>query len=475
MTSTTSATIGSRASAVGDPARESVRLGDADATYWFLHRALGWSVVLQLVWTFDGPVSREALAEMNRGLTHGRLHRRLIASRVPAARPRWVDATGCPELRYDDEVIDDDSIDAWAADDMATVALDPESGRCWRLRAVRSGSGKTAVSLCALHLVVDGRTLVQAAAAAMGPLPAQPANPVRQPAGEGMRRWRTGHRGLMADLVDAGGQVFATGRGAVRAVRSVTSRDLAAVDAAPARPLRAPMAERAPRAEWVRATAAVPSDVWDRVASAAEGTSNSLFVGVVAGLLRSSGYAPLGETIKVGIPVDQRSGDDDPRANATAGVAVMMTDDPTPGGDLAMIRRACKDAYARLTAGRRPAVAHLQPMVWMVPPAWLITAATAGTGMPDAMVSNIGDVPSQALRLDGFDAQRFAFRGMAQGVDPALPYRFGDGVQSWCVRTEETITLSVFGCDETAFRSDEHIRELLGAELSAWGLPYEYW
>lgn len=444
-----------------------VRLGDEDATYWFLHRALGWTVVLQLVWVFDGRVPADALSAMNGALGRGRLHRRVVMSRVPGARPRWERARDCPELRWDESPIPDDQIDGWAAAEMHSVRLDPEQGRCWRLRAATTDAGRTAVSLCALHLVADGRTLVQAAATAMTPDgPSRPA-PSREASWLDDTRWR-------ADLADACRQAVVAGRGVWRALRSA-ARAEESDDVTDDRPVRAPMAERAPVATWRRATAAIPADAWDRIAEGGDGTSNSLFIAVVAGLLRSSGYAPAGETIKVGVPVDRRQGPDDLRSNATAGVSIMLPDGPTPGGDLAVIRASCKTAYARLSSGRRPAVAHLQPLVWLLPPRWLVGAATAGSGMPDAMVSNVGDVPSQVMELGGVPASRFAFRGIAQGVDPAAPYRFGDGVQSWLVRTDDTVTMSVFGCDEIRFDSDDTLRTVLGEELSGWGLPHEIW
>ncbi|MDL9945831.1 hypothetical protein QSJ19_09560 [Gordonia sp. ABSL11-1] len=473
MTTTPMATTRhAQSRAEADPIRRGsgravVRLSDEDATYWFLHRALGWTVVLQLVWVLDGPVSREALTTMNRELSRGRLHRRVVVPRIPGARPRWERAVDSPDLDWDDRSIPDEEMDTWAAAEMHSVRLDPEQGRCWRLRAGRSDSNRTVVSLCALHLVTDGRTLVQAAADAMTPDLRVGAEQPREIQGRNETRWSS-------DAADGCRQVLAASRGVAKALYTVV-RPATAGDAPDDRPVRTSMSERSPAATWRRATAAVPVQAWDRVATESDGTSNSLFIAVVTGLLRSSGYAPPGETIKVGVPVDRRRGAEDPRSNATAGVSIMISDGPSPGGDLAGIRASCKAAYSRLASGRRPAVAHLQPMVWLLPSTWLVSAATAGSGMPDAMVSNVGDVPSQVMELGGVPASRFAFRGIAQGVDPAAPYRFGDGVQSWLVRTDDTVTMSVFGCDETRFDSDRTLATLLGEELSGWGLPHEIW
>lgn len=457
------------------------RLADEDATYWFLRRAFGWSVVLQLVWTTDSPVSKEVLTEVNSALTSGRLHRRLVPPTVPGARPRWVRATGEPACRIDDDAVENSDIDRWAAEELASVELDAVEGGCWRLRATSRAGGGTVVSLCALHLAADGKTMVTAAAAALAAVSPNALSPNIL-----TERALTSETGtasaIIADTIDATGRVLAAGRGALRAIGDVVAQhagfggaDTADAGPVPTRPVRAPMADRSPKAVGSWATVTVPSDAWDAIAARHGGTANVLFVAVVAGLLRSSGYAPLGDTVKVGIPVDRRGDSDDDRANATAGVSVMLTDQPVPGGDLRSIRSACKAAYQRLESGHRSAVAHLYPLTWLLPPSWLVGVATSGTGMPDAMVSNLGVVPSAAMRWGDVDATRLAFRGNAQGVDAAQPYRFGDGAQAWALRTDTTFTFSVLGFDENSFGGASRLRDLLAAELAAWQLPNEIW
>lgn len=469
------------------------RLADEDATYWFLRQAFGWSVVLQLVWTTDTPVSKAVLAEVNSALANGRLHRRLVTPAVPGARPRWVRATGEPVLRIDDDALGDSEIDRWAAAELSSVELDAVDGDCWRLRAnSRAGAG-TVISLCALHLVTDGKTMVSAAAAAMAAAIPNAA-PNALPPNVISTHVRTSDQvaapagtvsvagAILADTIDATGRVLAAGLGALRAVRDVVARhagfggaESADAGTVPARPVRASMAERSPAAVGTWATVTVPGDDWDRVAALHGGTANVLFVAVITGLLRSSGYAPLGDTVKVGIPVDRRGDGDDDRANVTAGVSVMLTDQPVPGGDLRSVRAACKAAYQRLGSGHRSAVAHLYPLAWLLPPSWLVGVATSGTGMPDAMVSNLGDVPPAAMRWGDVQATRLAFRGNAQGVDAAQPYRFGDGAQAWALRTDAAFTFSVLGFDENSFGGASRLRDLLAAELAAWQLPNEIW
>ncbi|WP_223205664.1 hypothetical protein [Gordonia jinghuaiqii] len=450
------------------------RLASDDAPFWFVTPALGWSVVLQMVWVLDDEVSLEALTAMNAALARGRLHRMLVPSTVYGARPRWVDAPDSPGLAADTEPVAEADIDAWATAEMSTVPLDAEGGRCWRLRSAPTESGGTVVSLCTLHVLTDGRGMLaaaaEAAAASAVPLipdteaPAAAPNPKSPTA---IRR-----RQQIADVADACVQAGAAATGIVRA--ALARRKSAGFESDP-RPARAPIAERSPAAEFAWATATVPAAEWDRVAREHEGSSNTLFIAAVSGLLRSSGHAPLGHPIKVGVPVDRREGENDTRSNAIAGVSVFLTDEPVAGGDLGGIRAACKAAFVRLSEGRRAPQVYLRPLVWFIPASVIIKIVSAGTGMPDAVISNLGDVPPEATLIGGRPVRKLAFRGMAQGVDAAAGHRFGDGVQSWLIRTRDQVTFTVLGCDENSFGSDAVLADLLDRELTAWGLPHEIW
>ncbi|GAA1481470.1 hypothetical protein GCM10009624_19100 [Gordonia sinesedis] len=452
------------------------RLADEDSTYWFLREGLGWHVVLQIVWVMDTAVPGDVLEQWNVGLAGGRLHRRLRPSPVPGARPRWVPAGAGPEVLIDDVAVGDDDIERWAAAELATVQLDAVAGRCWRLRSVITGSGASVISLCALHLATDGRSMVRAAAEAM-PAVVATGMPVDLAADDRNSGSAEAGRWLAGDLIDAAGRFAAAAWGVGRAVRTLVAHRLMADadETEPQRPARPPMADRSPNARTSWATATIPAEQWDRVADAHGGTSNALLVAVVTGLLRSSGYAPLGDAVKVGIPMDRRAGDDDTRANATTGASVILTDEPVPSAGLGRVRAACKEAYLRTESGARPPTAYLRPLVWVLPSSWLVGAATAGNGMPDAMVSNLGALPPGADRVGGHVAQRMTFRGMAQGVRAELPYRFGDGVQAWSVRTGDHVSFSVLGCDEERFADDSELGRLLAEELAAWGLSFEIW
>ncbi|MEV0432507.1 hypothetical protein [Nocardia sp. NPDC050413] len=457
------------------------RMQPEDTTYWLVREAFGWSVVLQVLWHFPTVPDRAALDIVNERLRHSVLNRRLIRARAPFARPRWIHADFTPELLVDSEPIPARDVEPWSGAELSCAPLDPEHGPTWRLRGVPLDDGGFVLSLTALHLVADGRTVVTAATAA---LTGTPSDPLARP-GQLITRLRRcsplgGHlarsrsvRPLVDTAVDAADgviQVVAAGRGIVRAAKAF-ARASGAGPARDRRPVKPGAHVRAPRARYSWATVSVDAAHWDSVARRHGGTANTLFIAVLVGALRASGY---GQVLEVGIPVSRRS-EDDARGNATAGVSVTFTEDLPPGGDLGPLRRQCKDAFTRLSAGERAAHVHLLPLVGLLPTGLVVRAATAGSGMPDVVASNLGDFDSELRCIGGVYASAVAFRGIAQGVDPAAPYRFGDGVQSWGLRTGNTWTFCVAAFDEGCFPHPDELRTTLAAELDGWGVEHRMW
>lgn len=456
------------------------RMQPEDTTYWLVREAFGWSVVLQLLWRFPAVPERAALDAVNARLRHSVLNRRLVRAAAPFARHRWVHADFAPDLLVDGEPIPADDIEPWSGTELYCTPLDPEHGPAWRLRGVPLTDGGFVLSLTALHLVADGRTMVTAAATALTATPTDPLSRpgpsiTRSPLGRYVRdsvviNGRTVGRvvDIAVDAADGVGQVVAAGRGVGRAAVAFARGG----GAGSGERVDKPQAHlRAPRARYSWATVSVAAAHWDSVARAHGGTANTLFIAVLAGALRSAGY---GDALKVGIPVSRRA-DEDARGNATAGVSVLLTEELVPGGDLGPLRRQCKDAFRRLSAGERAAHVHLLPLVSLLPTGLVVRAATAGSGMPDVVASNLGDFDGELRCVGGVEASAVAFRGIAQGVDPAAPYRFGDGVQSWALRTGDTWTFSVAAFDEQCFPHPDDLRKRLAAELDGWGVEHRMW
>ncbi|MFC6010643.1 hypothetical protein [Nocardia lasii] len=465
---------------------DTLRMQPEDSTYWLVREAFGWSVVLQIVWRFPTRPDPAGLVAFNEQLRNSVLNRRLIRVRVPGARHRWVHADFAPELELDTTPIAVEDIEKWSGAELYGTPLDPERGPAWRLRGVAVDDGGFVLSLTALHLVADGRTMVGAAMDALAGTASDPLDPgvaraAARPVGSLFDTVGDGLR----DVLDGVHVLVAAGRGIGSAAATLAHDRRNGEPAGSAHnggpsPTRAntgsvkvPAQRRSPRARCSWVTVSVEGAHWDSVAHRHGGTANTLFVAVLAAALRSSGYGD-GGPLKLGIPVSRRT-EDDERGNATAGVSVVLTDELRTGGDLGPLRRLCKDAFTRLSAGRRAAHVHLLPLVPLLPTGLVVRAATAGSGMPDAVASNLGDFGADLRVLGGVDAEAVAFRGIAQGVDPDLPYRFGDGLQSWAVRSGDTMTFSVAAFDEQRFPDTEALRRLLVGELDGWGLTHRVW
>ncbi|MGJ0119136.1 hypothetical protein ACQ7HM_08015 [Williamsia sp. MIQD14] len=451
------------------------RLHGQDFTYWFMHRAFGWSVVLQLVWTFPRAIPLDDLNAVNAALGAGPLNRRVTRASVVTARPRWGHAPAVPDVICDTHPVATASVEAWAAEELDTVPLDPEHGATYRLRAVPTEDGGCVVSLTALHLVTDGKGLVTAAAEAL----AGRATPDTLGVDPG-RSART----LVADAADAVHTIVSAGTGMLAAAGTLTHRAIAGRSGAGGSPPvagsegrrrpRTPIRDRSPRAHTTWAIVSVSASEFAAAADRHGGTVNSLFIAVIAGALRSASPTAPGDHLKVGVPVDQRGADDD-RANATAGVSVLVPDSLRAGTDLGPLRQDCKRAYSALTAGERAMIVHLQPALRLLPLSLVVAAVTSGDGMPDVMTSNIGSYPDDVATLAGVRATGMAFRGDAIGVDPGEPHRFGDGLQAWLLQTGDTVTVSVAAFDETAFADGDALRSGLAAELDGWGVVHRIW
>ncbi|MFJ2668791.1 hypothetical protein ACIO14_31030 [Nocardia fluminea] len=461
-----------------------LRMQPEDSTYWLVREAFGWSVVLQIVWRFPAHPDAADLAALNERLRAGVLNRRLIRAGVPFARHRWVHADFAPELSIDVATISSGDIESWSGAELYSVPLDPENGPAWRLRGVAVDDGGFVLSLTALHLVADGRTMVNAVVAALDDTAADPlsgAGMVGSSAGivtDSVLR-SVGDR--LRDALDGLCQIAEAGRGVALAAAAL-ARDrmpLAGRDrpsgesSTERRPVKAAAHLRSPRAQCSWVTVSVDAAHWEAVAREHGGTANTLFIAVLAGALRASKYAD-GGPLKLGIPVSRRT-DDDERGNATAGVSVLLADELVTGGDLAPLRSLCKEAFERLSAGQRAAHVHLLPLVSLLPTALVVRAATAGSGMPDAVASNLGDFAGKLREVGGVSATAVAFRGIAQGVDPDRTYRFGDGLQSWAIRSGDQLTFSVAAFDEQCFPDSGALRGLLSEELDGWGLERRMW
>jgi hypothetical protein len=457
------------------------RLTYDDDLFLRMECVLGVPVVNQIVWRFDRAVAPDALRSMWRMLAEGPIDRSVRRARVPGARDSWTAARRPADPVVIGPPIARAAVDRWIEDE-AAVALDPIGGPAWRLSATSVEEGGTVVSLVGSHVVGDGGALTSAAAAALAGH-AVPDDFLRVGLDDGPLSATAISR---ADLSDGLGRVGAALSGAARAlgrtaVGAVRARSTASADASAGTPENTgadrPRAIVAPaEGAWTPSTVVVDclSAEWSAAAANKGGSSNSLLVAVVLGILTGSGRVSTEDRVRVALPVSTRT-TGDRRANATSGVSIHVE----PGGayldDLGAIRAASKNAF-RTQADRTVTTTFelLKPLMQLLPDAIVAKLAASGSA-PLCLCSNLGARGVALGTIGGLDATAVAMRSITQNTDVALLRRTGGGVSAWWNESGERATLCVTGLDPDSFPSKEHLRGLVEVEFDRWGLTPEFW
>lgn len=452
------------------------RLTYDDDLFLRMECVLGVPVVNQIVWRFDRPVSVDALDAMWHLLAAGPIDRSVRRVRVPGARDSWTAARRPADPVVVDAPIARAAVDRWIEDE-AAVRLDPIEGPAWRLSATAVEGGGTIVSLVGSHVVGDGGALTSAAASAL----AGRAVP------DDFERVGLDHSDSVsarsgADIVDGVGRIGAALAGAARAVGG------AAVEAVRARATGSGSVSTDAKADrprvmvapadgpWVPSTVVVDcmSTDWTAAAASKGGSSNSLLVAVVLGILTRSGRIGTDEQVRVALPVSTRRVGDR-RANATSGVSIHVDAGEAYRDDLGAIRASSKQAF-RAQADRTVTTTFelLKPLMQLLPDAIVAKLAASGSA-PLCLCSNLGNRGVALRSIGGVDATSVAMRSITQNTDVALLRRTGGGVSAWWNESGDRATLCVTGLDPDRFPSKEHLRGLVEAEYDSWGLTPEFW
>ena len=458
------------------------RLTYDDDLFLRMECVLGVPVVNQIVWRFDRPVALDALQSMWGLLATGPIDRSVRRTRVPGARDSWTAARTPADPIAVGSPIARDAVDTWIENE-AAVRLDPIDGPAWRLSATAVESGGMIVSLVGSHVVGDGGALTSAAAAALS----------GRAVPDDFRRVGLDNSGSEAalsgaDIADGVGRIGAALSGAARAlgataVDAVRARRSPASAAEPSTPDAADtQADRsrvmiAPaEGPWVPSTVVVdcPAADWSAAAANKGGSSNSLLVAVVLGILTGSGRISTRDRVRVALPVSTRTSGDR-RANATSGVSIHVDPGATYRDDLGGIRASSKQAFSA-QADRRVTTTFelLKPLMQLLPDAIVAKLAASGSA-PLCLCSNLGTRGLALRTIGGVDATSVAMRSITQNTDVALLRRTGGGVSAWWNESGERATLCVTGLDPDRFPSKEHLRGLVEAEYGRWGLTPEFW
>ncbi|MEW2017072.1 hypothetical protein [Rhodococcus sp. NPDC076796] len=459
------------------------RLTYDDDLFLRMECVLGVPVVNQIVWRFDRAVAPDALRSMWRMLASGPIDRTVRRARVPGARDSWTAARRSADPVVIGSPIARAAVDRWIEDE-AAVSLDPIGGPAWRLSATSVDDGGTVVSLVGSHVVGDGGALTSAAAAALAGH-AVPDDFARVGLDDGSASASVISR---ADLFDGVGRVGAALSGAARAlgrtaVEAVRARSTASADPSAGMPNGSGTAADRPRVivapaegAWTPSTVVVDclSAQWSAAAASKGGSSNSLLVAVVLGILTGSGRVSTEDRVRVALPVSTRTAGDR-RANATSGVSIHVDPGAAYLDDLGAIRASSKQAF-RTQADRTVTTTFelLKPLMQLLPDAIVAKLAASGSA-PLCLCSNLGARGVALRTIGGVDATAVAMRSITQNTDVALLRRTGGGVSAWWNESGERATLCVTGLDPDSFPSKEHLRGLVEAEFDRWGLTPEFW
>lgn len=463
MTTTSTRTTGSIHSAL--PVE---RLTTDDDLFVRMEHALGLGVVNQCVWQLPTRLDEDVFSRLGERLCAGRASR-LVARRPPPARDAWRYTPTAGSVEFFTETVRAENVAAWV-DAQAQFALNSVSGPSWRLSAAHSDGIGTYVSFAAAHAIGDGATLITAIVEALSGTAYN--TDVAMP-------------DLVSDLSDGAGTAARAARAAASSVVA-TLRDASPRGSARPQPSRAPSPSPAPTGAVATTSAGraagteagIPPSVIVtvdreealRVATERNGTLNSLFVGLMVGILDKAGLASSGDVIPVSIPVSQHR-EDDRRANATTGVTAHIRLDSNRYTDLSEIRDACKAAYRTLDA--RPGSMAAMSTVAQALGDRAVRRLAGGMSTPLCVASNVGRVNPLFASLHTGHTGVTAMRAVT--TDTAGLAGHAGGISGWLCTGDEVLTLAVSSLNPSRINDRDSLRALVATEFASWRLTETEW
>ena len=436
----------------------------ADQGLFLALRATGQESVAQMVWIYEHPVDVERLGHFHANLAHGLLGRRIERSHLPFGRHRWVSAAGSTgRLDVADVVRPRSELSDWV-DERTQLSADPEHGPGWHLGAARFDDGSTAATLVASHCLVDGMGLTQTVVNAILDEPRDlslPPPAVRPLFKGALADFRESLRGLPA----ASRALALTARLALRnrPEGGRNRRGVARSDSAPAEEVLSP-----------GVVAFVDLDAWDSRAEQLGGNNHSLVAGFAAKLAEHMGRVRSDDgTVKLIIPINERSADDT-RANAvTLGYANLPP--ATVTSSLAQARVVIREALQAVRQEPNESFQTL-PLIPFVPKRAVVAGADVMFGFAAELpvsASNLGDVDRTLLRADGTEAEYFYMRGVDGRVTRDVLERRRGFLTVICARVAGKVVLPVISYQPGTENTKAELRDVVGRTLAEFGLTAE--
>ncbi|ANE80814.1 hypothetical protein A7U43_17255 [Mycobacterium adipatum] len=424
------------------------------------NRATGRVQMIQVVWVYEHPVNMDQVRRFHRNFGYGMAGRRVERSPLPFGRYRWVSALGpAAPLHINTDPLPREQISDWA-DRWAQVTVDPEDGPGWQMAVQSFTDGVTAISVVGSHCLGDG----VAALLAVGTAVAGANIDIGYP--PPLSR-RTG-RAILEDLRETVRELPTIARAARKAVKVLRAGGEAA--AAPAKPVRPPVADPDELVIVPAITTYVDLAEWDARAEALGGNGYSLLAAISAKLGERMGRRNADGNVSLLIAISDRTSETDVRANAMTLVNAKV--DPTEvTKDLSATRGILREAL-KSAKDQPDEILELMPLTPLVPKRLVKKVADmmiASDDMP-VVCSNMGDLPPVLTCPDGTEAEYTAFYGVDQAT-PRGELEHGDG-QLVVVsgRISGKIIIGIVAYQSGAENSKARLRDLTAQTLAEFDL-----
>lgn len=434
---------------------------------------------LGLVQRFETALTRDELEAYGQRMTANPfgVGRRVVRPRVPGARMRWEPLADMPPLYIYDHPHDLESLHELICQEVS-ADIDPLNGVGWRIAAAPDGNGGTLVVNWASHAFGDARHMLEKVFCAAGSQ-SQPDveialhSPLRRGAaneiGDVVRRVRRGLTGSVR-----------LGREAIAAPWSQESKtELLRVSPAIAAYRRRERQVGALSRKRTVAMVSVKHADWKHAANTRGGSSNSLFLAVLANLLRGARFARgdhYDGDVRILLPVDIgdhiMSMPDAPAErpeNTVIGSIVQVSGDGDHQLNLTEIRDATRDgivtAVEELAAtGGSNGPLGLVDAMQLLPAGLTHRIAMRVQGDVDGVASNVGPIPREAGMIADHAADETYLLAAPTRTD--MTGCFG--------RLGDISTLS-FMADPARLGPGGDLRQRVREELATWGVSAEVW